>query len=55
LGSAVNVPGSYAEVLTAIISLIVLARKEEREMSRLLPSVYPPYMERTKRFVPFVF
>jgi protein-S-isoprenylcysteine O-methyltransferase Ste14 len=55
IGSALNVPGSYAEVLTAIISLIVLARKEEREMLQLLPRVYPPYLERTKRFVPFVF
>jgi protein-S-isoprenylcysteine O-methyltransferase Ste14 len=55
IGSALNVPGSYAEVLTAIVSLLILARNEEREMSRLLPRVYPPYMERTKRFVPFVF
>jgi protein-S-isoprenylcysteine O-methyltransferase Ste14 len=55
IGSALNVPGAYAEVLTAIVSLLVLARKEEREMARLLPHVYPPYMERTKRFVPFVF
>jgi protein-S-isoprenylcysteine O-methyltransferase Ste14 len=54
IGSALNVPGSYAEVLTAILSLIVLARREERAMSRLLPDVYPSYMERTKRFVPFV-
>jgi steroid 5-alpha reductase family enzyme len=55
IGSALNVPGSYAEVLTAILSLLVLAKKEEREMSRLLPRVYPAYIERTKRFVPFVF
>jgi protein-S-isoprenylcysteine O-methyltransferase Ste14 len=55
IGSALNVPGSYLEVLTAILSLLVLAKREEREMSRLLPRAYPPYMERTKRFVPFVF
>jgi protein-S-isoprenylcysteine O-methyltransferase Ste14 len=55
IGSALNVPGSYAEVLTAILTLIVLARKDDRDMSRRLPGVYPAYMQRTKRFVPFVF
>jgi protein-S-isoprenylcysteine O-methyltransferase Ste14 len=54
-GSALNVPGAYAEVLTAILSLLVLARKDDRDMSRQLPAVYPAYMQRTKRFVPFVF
>lgn len=54
IGSALNVPGAYSEVLMAVLPLVVLARKEEREMSRLLPDVYPSYMERTKRFVPFV-
>jgi protein-S-isoprenylcysteine O-methyltransferase Ste14 len=55
IGSALNVPGAYAEVLTAILTLVVLARKDDRDMSRLLPGVYPAYMQRTKRFVPFVF
>ena len=54
IGGALNFPGAYAEVLTAVVSLVVLARKEEREMSQLLPGVYPAYMQRTKRFVPFV-
>jgi len=54
IGSAVNVPGSYVEVLTAIVSLVVLARHEERDMLRVLPEAYPAYMQRTKRFVPFV-
>jgi len=54
LGGALNFPGAYAEVLTAIVSLVVLARKEEREMAQRLPGVYPSYMQRTKRFLPFV-
>ena len=54
IGSAVNVPGSYVEVLTAIVSLVVLTRHEERDMLRALPDAYTAYMQRTKRFVPFV-
>ncbi len=55
LGSALNIPAAYVEVLVAAISLVVVARREERDMVRLLPDVYPAYMQRTKRFVPFVF
>ena len=55
VGSALNVPGAYTEVLTAILSLLVLARKDDRAMARQLPAVYPGYTRRTKRFVPFVF
>jgi len=54
IGSTVNVPGSYVEVLLSIVSLVVLARHEERDMLRVLPDAYPAYMQRTKRFVPFV-
>ena len=55
IGSAINDPAAYVEVLLAIVSLVVLARHDERDMLRLLPDVYPAYMQRTKRFVPFVF
>jgi protein-S-isoprenylcysteine O-methyltransferase Ste14 len=55
IGSAVNIPGAWVEALTAILSLVILARHEERDMLRLLPDVYPAYMQRTKRFLPFVF
>jgi protein-S-isoprenylcysteine O-methyltransferase Ste14 len=33
---------------------IVSAFREERDMRRLFPDVYPGYMQRTKRLVPFV-
>jgi protein-S-isoprenylcysteine O-methyltransferase Ste14 len=31
------------------------ARREERDMDRLFPDVYPPYKQRSKMLVPFVF
>jgi len=55
IGSAINDPPAYVDVLLAAVSLVILARHEEREMLRLLPDAYPAYMKRTKRFVPFVF
>lgn len=55
VGSALVNPAAYVEVLLAIVSLVVLARREEREMLRLLPEVYPAYVRRTKGFVPFLF
>jgi protein-S-isoprenylcysteine O-methyltransferase Ste14 len=54
LGSAINVPGSYVEVLLSIVSLVILARHEERDMLHVLPDAYLTYMQRTKRFVPFL-
>ena len=38
-----------------IYQQIVAACWAARDMLRLLPDVYPAYMQRTKRFVPFVF
>jgi protein-S-isoprenylcysteine O-methyltransferase Ste14 len=44
-------------VLGAVILLpyfVVSSFREERDMRRLFPDVYPAYMQRTKRLVPFV-
>jgi protein-S-isoprenylcysteine O-methyltransferase Ste14 len=35
--------------------MIISARREERDMERLFPGVYPPYKQRSKMLVPFVF
>ena len=55
IGSAINNPAGYVDILIGAVSLVILARHEERDMLRLLPDSYATYMERTKRFVPFVF
>jgi protein-S-isoprenylcysteine O-methyltransferase Ste14 len=47
----------YAAVAPVIMIpyLLYSANREERDMERLLPDVYPAYKARTKRLVPFVF
>jgi protein-S-isoprenylcysteine O-methyltransferase Ste14 len=55
IGSAINNPAAYVDILLGVVSLAILARHEERDMLRLLPDAYGAYRQRTKRFVPFVF
>jgi protein-S-isoprenylcysteine O-methyltransferase Ste14 len=52
-----KVPGVWGILLTAIstISLLFTARMDEMECVRFFGSEYQQYMERTKRFIPYLF
>ena len=53
IGTAlVFVPGVLGAALL-VPYFVVSAFREERDMLRLFPDVYPAYMQRTKRLVPF--
>lgn len=60
-GVAAMLIGSALVIVPAVLGAAVLipyfvmsAFREERDMLRLFPNVYPGYMQRTKRLVPFV-
>jgi protein-S-isoprenylcysteine O-methyltransferase Ste14 len=55
IGSALTNPVASVAAVVLTAYFIYSARREERDMLRLWPDVYPAYVQRTKRFVPFVF
>jgi protein-S-isoprenylcysteine O-methyltransferase Ste14 len=55
VGTALVQPYAAIGGVLVIGYLLFSARREERDMLRLLPDVYPAYVQRTKRFVPFIF
>jgi protein-S-isoprenylcysteine O-methyltransferase Ste14 len=54
IGSALVFPPAAVGAVALIPYFVVSAFREERDMARLFPDVYPDYMRRTKRLVPFV-
>lgn len=55
IGTALVQPYSAFVTVVVIPYLLYSSRREERDMERLLPDVYPAYKARTKSLVPFVF
>jgi protein-S-isoprenylcysteine O-methyltransferase Ste14 len=55
IGTALVQPYSAVVAVILIPYLIYSSRREERDMERLLPDVYPPYKARTKSLVPLLF
>ena len=54
IGTALVMPYSAIVPVVLIPYLVYSSRREERDMGRLLPDVYPAYKARTKFLVPFV-
>jgi protein-S-isoprenylcysteine O-methyltransferase Ste14 len=55
IGTALVQPFSAVVAIVLIPYLLYSARREERDMERLLPDIYPAYKARTKSLVPFLF
>jgi protein-S-isoprenylcysteine O-methyltransferase Ste14 len=54
IGTSLVYPPAFFGTVLLIPYFVLCALREERDMLRLFPDVYPGYMERTKRLVPFV-
>ena len=54
IGSALVFPPAVVGAAVLIPYFVLSAFREERDMGRLFPDVYPDYMRHTKRLVPFV-
>ena len=54
IGSALVFPPAVLGAVILIPYFVVGALREEGDMTKLFPDVYPQYMQRTKRLVPFV-
>ena len=55
IGTALVQPYSALAAVALIPYLIYSSRREERDMERLLPDIYPAYKARTKSLVPFLY
>ncbi len=55
IGTTLVYPLGVLWCLVMIPYMIFGARREERDMERLFPDVYPPYKQRSKMLVPFLF
>ena len=55
IGTTLVYPLGVLWCLVMIPYMVFGARREERDMERLFPDVYPPYKQRSKMLVPFVF